>query len=134
MRKFPLWDRLRRRPAVAFSHELIARYHSHDIPRQSAALSYYILFALFPILIFISTLLGLLQLDVDSILRVLDTVMPRAAVELCGTYLEYVGQTASPSMLWFSLIFSIYFPVLSTICGCCSTPSRCCWCWRWPWC
>ena len=51
MRKFPLWDRLRRRPAVAFSHELIARYHSHDIPRQSAALSYYILFALFPILI-----------------------------------------------------------------------------------
>ena len=47
MRKFPLWDRLRRRPAVAFSHELISRYHSHDIPRQSAALSYYILFALF---------------------------------------------------------------------------------------
>lgn len=116
MRKFPLWDQLRRRPAVAFSHELISRYHSHDIPRQSAALSYYILFALFPILIFISTLLGLLQLDVASILRVLDTVMPRAAVELCGAYLEYVGQTASPSMLWFSLIFSIYFPIRAANC------------------
>ena len=116
LKKFPFYAKLLRRPSVRFLREVVRRYHAHDIPRQSAALSYYILFALFPILIFISTLLGLLQLDVDSILRVIDTVMPRAAVELCGAYLEYVGQTASPTMFWFSLVFSIYFPIRAANC------------------
>jgi len=107
---------LRRTRGARFVRELAARYRRHDIPRQSAALSYYLLFALFPLLIFISSLLGLLQLDVESILNTLSTVMPRAAVELCGMYLDYVGQTANPTMLWFSLVFSVYFPMRAANC------------------
>ena len=116
MEKFPLWQRLSRFPAVRFVRELAGRYHAHDIPRQSAALSYYLLFALFPLLIFISSLLGLLQLNVEGILNTLSTVLPKAVVELCGAYLEYVGRTANSTMLWFSLVFSIYFPVRAANC------------------
>lgn len=116
MRKFPRWDRLCARPWVRFFHELWVRYHDHDVSRQSAALSYYLLFSLFPLLIFISSLLGLLQLDVESILNTIGTLVPKAAVELCGAYLEYVGRTANPTMLWFSLVFSVYFPMRSANC------------------
>ena len=40
----------------------VRRYFDHRVARDSAALTYYLLFAIFPLLIFISTLLGLLEL------------------------------------------------------------------------
>lgn len=49
--------------------QLVRRYYLHDVGRDSAALTYYLLFALFPLLVFISTLLGILKLDVDSVTR-----------------------------------------------------------------
>ena len=48
--------------------QLVNRYFSHDVGRDSAALTYYLLFAIFPLLIFVSTLLGVLRLDIESIL------------------------------------------------------------------
>ena len=44
--------------------QMIRRYYLHDVARDSAALTYYLLFAIFPLLIFVSTLLGILELDV----------------------------------------------------------------------
>lgn len=41
--------------------QLVNRYFSHDVGRDSAALTYYLLFAIFPLLIFVSTLLGVLR-------------------------------------------------------------------------
>ena len=46
--------------------QLVNRYFSHDVGRDSAALTYYLLFAIFPLLIFVSTLLGVLRLDIES--------------------------------------------------------------------
>ena len=39
--------------------QMIRRYYLHDVARDSAALTYYLLFAIFPLLIFVSTLLGI---------------------------------------------------------------------------
>ena len=105
-----------RRGVSRFLLEMFHRYREHDISRQSAALSYYLLFALFPILIFLSSLLGVLHLDVDSVLDAIQAVLPNTVVELCGAYLDYVSQTASSTLLWFSLVFSIYFPMRAANC------------------
>lgn len=51
--------------------DMIRRYYVHDVARDSAALTYYLLFAIFPLLIFVSTLLGVLELDIASITAVL---------------------------------------------------------------
>ena len=40
--------------------DLIDRYYGHDVARDGAALTYYLLFAIFPLLVFISTLVGLM--------------------------------------------------------------------------
>ena len=92
--------------------QLVRRYYLHDVGRDSAALTYYLLFALFPLLVFISTLLGILKLDVDSVTQ----VVPADVMSVLESYLEYVSANASRQLLWFSLIFSVWFPMRATSC------------------
>ena len=96
--------------------DMLRRYYVHDVARDSAALTYYLLFALFPLLIFVSTLLGILELDIDSITAGLAPLLPADVVGVVRSYLEYVAANQSRQLLWFSLIFSIWFPMRSTGC------------------
>ena len=93
---------------------LARRYLRHNVGAQSAALAFYLLFMLFPFLIFLSALLGLLQLDVAGILRVLGEFLPAQVVDVVEVYLTYVGSSPSPQLLVFGLVFSIYFPMRAT--------------------
>jgi membrane protein len=90
------------------------RYLRHNVGIQSAALAFYLLFTIFPLLIFISALLGLLQLDVAAILRALENLLPSEIVNFIEMYLTYVGANPSPRLLIFGLFFSIYFPMRAT--------------------
>jgi membrane protein len=90
------------------------RYLRHNVGIQSAALAFYLLFTIFPLLIFISALLGLLQLDVAAILRTLEGLLPSEIVNFIEMYLTYVGASPSPRLLVFGLFFSIYFPMRAT--------------------
>ena len=96
--------------------QMIRRYYLHDVARDSAALTYYLLFAIFPLLIFVSTLLGILELDVDSIVTGLRQIVPGDVAEVVRSYLEYVSGNASRQLMWFSLVFSIWFPMRATGC------------------
>ena len=109
-KKFP------RTHAGRLAADMVLRYYTHDVARDSAALTYYLLFAIFPLLIFISTLLGLLELDVAYITSVLEPLLPADVVDVVRSYLEYVSANQSRQLLWFSLIFSIWFPMRATGC------------------
>ncbi len=94
---------------------LVQRYLRHNVGMQGAALAFYLLFIIFPLLIFISSLLGLLQLDVDAILAVLGEFLPREVVSFVGMYLTYVDRNPSVKLLlFFGLFFSLYFPMRAT--------------------
>ena len=90
---------------------MFRRYLRHGVGIQSAALAFYLLFTIFPFLIFVSALLGLLQLDVAGILQVLEDFLPREVVNLVGVYLTYVRENPSPQLMVFGLAFSVYFPM-----------------------
>lgn len=90
---------------------LVSNFFEHNVGKNAAALAYYLLFALFPLLIFLSSLLGLLDLNVMAITQVLQRFLPKDIVGLVETYLDYVSHTSSPSMLWFALVFTIWFPM-----------------------
>lgn len=96
--------------ALTRTGRVLDRYYRHDVARESAALTYYLFFALFPLLVFVSTLLGLLNLDVAGITGSLSAVLPRSFVELTETYLTYVTENQNGTLMWFSLFFSVYFP------------------------
>lgn len=89
---------------------LIRRYFDHQVGRDSAALTYYLLFAIFPLLIFFSNLVGIMSLDVSGLLYELRPIVPQAALDIIEQYLIYVSRDSSRQLLWFSLIFSVYFP------------------------
>lgn len=93
---------------------MVRRYLRHSVGIQSAALAFYLLFMIFPFMIFISALLGLLQLNVTEILRVLGQVLPSDIVNFLRMYLTYVAVNSSRKLLVFGLVFSIYFPMRAT--------------------
>ena len=101
-------------PLLRTVYLLVRRFLRHNVGAQSAALAFYLLFMLFPFLIFISALLGLLQLDVAGILRFLSQLLPTEVVDFAEVYLTYVGANPSPRLLMFGLVFSIYFPMRAT--------------------
>ena len=98
-------------PLLRCAFLLVRRYLRHSVGIQSAALAFYLLFMLFPFLIFISSLLGLLQLDTAAVLRELEGLLPHEVVELAGVYLRHVGENASVRLLLFGLVFSVWFPM-----------------------
>lgn len=89
---------------------MVRRYFDHHVGRDSAALTYYFLFALFPLLIFLSNLVGIMSVDISGFLHEIRAFIPQEALDIIEQYLIYVGRDSSPRLLWFSLIFSIYFP------------------------
>ena len=93
---------------------LIQRFLRHNVGMQGAALAFYLLFMIFPLLIFISSLLGLLQLNVDAILEALGDFLPREVVSFIEMYLTYVAANPSLKLLLFGLFFSLYFPMRAT--------------------
>ncbi len=101
---------------LAFVRDLIDRYYAHDVARDGAALTYYLLFAIFPLLVFISTLVGLMDLDIEEILTTMSRILPEQVLGIVGSYLEYVSTSPSGQLLVFSLIFSVWFPMRATSC------------------
>lgn len=83
----------------------------HEIGKSAAALTYYLLFAIFPILIFINSLLGMLNWNVTAVSNVLLPVLPREVVSMLEAYLTYIRGESSSVLLWFSLAFSVWFPL-----------------------
>lgn len=96
------------RPALGL---LGRNFFAHGVGKSAAALAYHMIFALFPVLIFFSNLLGLLDLDVSAITLTLQRVMPAEAVGLVESYLQHVSASSSHFMMWFSLVLSVWFPM-----------------------
>lgn len=89
----------------------VRRYFDHRVARDSAALTYYLLFAMFPLLIFLSNLVGFFAVDIEGFLRQLGTIIPAEVLDLLIQYLRYVSRVSSRTLMTFSLIFSIWFPM-----------------------
>lgn len=94
----------------------VGSYFDHSVAHEAAALAYYLLFMLFPLMIFFSSLLGLLELDISGIIVNLSRLLPGGVLDVLESYLTYVGETSSRTMMWFALVFTIYFPMRAADC------------------
>ena len=106
----PLQQYLDRHRFLKGAYLMGRRYFDHHVGRDSAALTYYLLFALFPLLIFLSNLVGIMSVDISGFLHEIRAFIPQEALDIIEQYLVYVGRDSSPRLLWFSLVFSVYFP------------------------
>ena len=65
---------------------MVHRFFSDGIPQAAAELSYFLLFSLFPLLMFTNAILAQLDISIDSIRPMLD-MLPRSLQELIEGYL-----------------------------------------------
>lgn len=94
-----------------FLYQLLDNMFKHNIGKNAASLSCYLIFSLFPLLIFISNFMGLLNPDVYSVTEALKQILPDEVVFITEGYLDYVSANSSGTLLWFFLVFSIWFPM-----------------------
>ena len=110
-----MWDNtLPKNRFLRFCVLMAHRCGRHNVAMQSAALAFYLLFMIFPFLIFISALLGLLDLNIAGMMSVLSDFLPEEVVDLLRMYFTYVTDNPSPQLMVFGLVFSIYFPMRAT--------------------
>ena len=95
-----------------FFKRLWARANEHEIFDRAAQLSYYFLLALFPLLLFMMTLLGYFageSLEVrNKLLSYLARVMPSSAIDLVQTTLDEITQARSGSKLSLGLLAALW--------------------------
>jgi len=97
---------------AALAKRIFTRIKVHDLLGRAAQLSYYFLLALFPLLLFLVTLLGYFaevgsQLR-NSLLEYLATVMPHSAVTLVQSTLEEITRSRGGGKLSFGLLAALW--------------------------
>lgn len=101
---------------VPLAAALWRRYSRHDVSHQAAALAYFLLFSLFPILILSGSLIGRLDADLSGILSTLSHILPERFLALVESYLSYASAHTGQALMFSSLILSVWFPMRSTDC------------------
>ena len=91
-------------PPVSFAVEAAGLYLRVGASRAAAALSYFLILTLFPLLVCVNYFIGLFHLDLENLLQSLDQILPAEALAVIQDYLGYVSESQSRALLLASLI------------------------------
>ena len=87
----------------------IMLYFSRRVPQAAACLAYFVLLTVFPVLICVSYILGMVNIDIVSLMDQLQPLLPEAALDVLESYLRYISFHQTPGLFlaglagcWFS--------------------------------
>lgn len=92
----------------SFLKELIARFQSDRVPQVGAQLAYHLLMSLFPLLIFILSLLSFTSLGQSNSLAAILSALPGETRELLQPILLDLVQNRSEGILGLSLLLTLW--------------------------
>ena len=93
-------------PPVLFLRDMVQAYGRLGVSRAAAALAYFLILTLFPLLVCVNFFIGLLELDPEAVFSALDSLLPRESLSIILDYLTYVSgvpQSQSTPLLLASL-------------------------------
>lgn len=93
-------------PAVC--RELVRRYFRDQVGRDAAELAYYLLFSLFPLIIFLNAAISTLHLSSDVLMDSLGLALPSQASDILAAYLSYIQGLDTPFLLYACLVLAVY--------------------------
>ncbi len=93
-------------PAI-FLRTIIRRYFDDQISRNASELAYSLLFMLFPFILFLNALLGVLEVNIDDIMRATAQVIPTEVATLVESYLDYLSGMSTPGLLFTGLALTV---------------------------
>lgn len=88
--------------------EFYGRFQSHEIPALGAQMSYYLVLAFFPFIIFLLTLLSFTPLTGDLALYDLSRLIPANAYDLVQDVVAQTMATRRHTLLSFGLLFTLW--------------------------
>lgn len=97
-----------RRQASFFVRQLMTRYFSDNINQSAAELSYFLLFSVFPMVIFLNSLLSAFHVSTAGLAPVLE-FMPQTLQALITQYFEYVSGIPAASPMIIGSALTLYF-------------------------
>ena len=89
----------------------IQGYFDNKVGRNAAAMTYYLLFAMFPFFIFVTSLLGLLHLPTLPLDGQITRFLPEDVVAFLNLAIEHITKSSNNALLTFGLVFSVWFPL-----------------------
>lgn len=89
----------------------IQGYFDNKVGRNAAAMTYYLLFAMFPFFIFVTSLLGLLHLPTLALDGQITSFLPEDVVAFLNLAIEHITKSSNNALLTFGLVFSVWFPL-----------------------
>ena len=95
------------KPAI-FILNLARKCHTDQVLERAAGLTYRVLLAFFPFLIFLMSLLGFTELSASAIVYPIYDVLPLDVAILVEDFLHGLEQTRSRGLLSTSLFFAVY--------------------------
>ncbi len=90
-------------PPVSFGLEVADTYGRVGVSRSAAALSYFLILTLFPLLMCVNFFIGLFHLSLEQVVTALDQLLPAGVLSVISDYLTYAAGSQSPALLWASL-------------------------------
>lgn len=91
-------------PPVNWGLKLLTVYHRVAISRSAAALAYFLILTLFPLLVCLNGFIGMFRLDLQALLGSLNQILPGQVLLLLDEYLRALPPRQSPTLATVSLI------------------------------
>lgn len=96
--------------AKAILQLTIKGFLSKEVGKRSAGLTYYLVFAIFPFIISIISLLGILHLPMISLEGDAAAFLPADVINLLNMTILHMTEFSNGAILTFGLAFSLWFP------------------------
>ena len=88
--------------------QMFIRYGKHRVNREAAEVTYYLMFTMFPLMIFLSSVVRMLGISADSIFERLRVLLPARVVDFILEYLGFVGGMNKTVLLYGGSILAVY--------------------------
>ena len=102
------WEFRTKNKLIIFINELVRRYNDNRIAYTSGSMAYFFTLSLFPFIMFLNALIGLVNLDTTTLVALISPFFPAQIVDLLVTYNDYIANISNNYVLIFSIIISLY--------------------------
>ena len=86
----------------------IERYSRHSIAQAGGQLAYFFVLAIFPFIMSVNALIGVLHIPEASIYEWLTPFLPTQIVDILASYSTYLQQLPNTSLRWFGLVLGLF--------------------------
>ena len=104
-----MFEKLRQNIIFQYLKQLLIRYKDADLSAMSAQITYYLILAFFPFLIFLINLLSFTTLSTELLFVNFNTLLPKDTGSLIKDLLVQTLQAKSKSLLLISMMVSLWF-------------------------